>query len=433
MVTQQDGTIYRILPNGRVFEIGAKMQPSLLLEYDDRGLLRTVTDSYLKSTLTFSYSDAGDRLVEITDGFDPPRRVRFGYDQLNRLHTVTDRAGQVTRYTYVGATRLLHEIEDARNHVALTLEYDERGVTRRQWNARGLREDRAITFEYLDLEDGGKQTITTEPPSGFAPTAPTTFVDTYDAAGRIVRRETASVPGDEPVIETYGPNTSPGWGVTGRSGGKTPEPAAGGQPLAEVTIPGLKSPLEVQVGKQLLPNATLPPFVDTLPKQHVDAIRRFAPRFSTDLAGRVVSFDVPGSLERFGGGWRVAYDGEDRIVSLANAATGEHTTYRWDEVGNLLEYVGPDGAATRYEYDERDGLIAIHEPSGATTRYEYDERYHLARSIVEPAGGGPARVVEYQHDGLGRLRLVQDLTDPAAPVTTELTYNYRTVTGIWQR
>jgi hypothetical protein len=52
---------------------------------------------------------------------------------------------------------------------------------------------------------------------------------------------------------------------------------------------------------------------------------------------------------------------------------------------------------------------------------------------MTPADGGPAHTVEWAYDGMGRLRLVRDVTDPAAPHEIELQYDQYTLTGIWQR
>jgi YD repeat-containing protein len=95
--------------------------------------------------------------------------------------------------------------------------------------------------------------------------------------------------------------------------------------------------------------------------------------------------------------------------------------------------VGPSGRARQFEYDDRDSLVGFQDGSGATWRYEYDERFHLAKTTMTPADGGPAHTVEWAYDGMGRLRLVRDVTDPAAPHEIELQYDQYTLTGIWQR
>jgi hypothetical protein len=53
--------------------------------------------------------------------------------------------------------------------------------------------------------------------------------------------------------------------------------------------------------------------------------------------------------------------------------------------------------------------------------------------VETSADGGEPRTVEYDHDGLGRVRVIRDFANPAAPIVTELTYDLLTVSGIWQR
>jgi YD repeat-containing protein len=222
--------------------------------------------------------------------------------------------------------------------------------------------------------------------------------------------------------------------MTARTGGKTPEPAAGGEQLEEVDFPGRKISRAVKVGAELPESPVGVAGLDTIAQSNLQTLLARAEEKSTDNAGRIVGLVIPGA-DRRGGEWRVEYDDEDQVVGLIQTVDGaeQKTSYRYDEVGNLVETVAPNGAARQFEYDERDSVIGWREPSGRYQQYAWDERYQFARMSVTEADGTESHVVEYQHDGLGRLRLIRDITDPAAPVVTELQYDGYTVVGIWQR
>ena len=75
-------------------------------------------------TLTYDMCLKG-RLCSITDHADPPRVIRYDYDEHGLLSMVTDREGHQTRYGYVPLSfGRLDSIEDAIGHVAIKLDYD---------------------------------------------------------------------------------------------------------------------------------------------------------------------------------------------------------------------------------------------------------------------------------------------------------------------
>ena len=52
----------------------------------------------------------------------------------------------------------------------------------------------------------------------------------------------------------------------------------------------------------------------------------------------------------------------------------QFSVYEYDERGNLISEIHPDGFKTTYEYDERNNNIATTFPSGNKITYEYDDK-----------------------------------------------------------
>jgi YD repeat-containing protein len=200
---EPDGMHYELRADGRPTRISYDGAPGVPLTYDERGRLQSAATATGERQMSFAYDD-GDRLASINDRLNPPRQIRFGYDELGRLATVADRLGYVTRYSYDGTSQRLHELVDPRGHVALRQEYDPDGRVVKQWTARGVASGWPTTFAYGrdagadDVPPEGYSTTVTYPPGGLAPSEPTTTVLTYDGLGRLVRRETSAVPGDDP-------------------------------------------------------------------------------------------------------------------------------------------------------------------------------------------------------------------------------------------
>ncbi|WP_431929940.1 DUF6531 domain-containing protein [Amycolatopsis tucumanensis] len=132
----------------------------------------------------------------------------------------------------------------------------------------------------------------------------------------------------------------------------------------------------------------------------------------TDAAGHETTYrfnelrQIVEEVDALGGSTRSEWDRYDRLLSRTDPL-GRTTSYRYDDAGNLVTLTRPDGtqrlfsydrddqlvatveptgAVTRRDYDEAGNLVAVTDPAGAVTRYRYDERNHLA-AIVDPLGG----------------------------------------------
>jgi RHS repeat-associated protein len=110
-----------------------------------------------------------------------------------------------------------------------------------------------------------------------------------------------------------------------------------------------------------------------------------------------------------------AWDGDNRLVSVTDAL-GHTVGYEYDDAGNVDVITRPDGHAIRAVHSDLALPVAVTEVDGATWRYTYDNRGNRL-SAVDPAGattryaydenGCPASVT----DALGHTRRI--VTDRA--------------------
>ncbi|MEU6826272.1 DUF6531 domain-containing protein [Streptomyces atriruber] len=165
--------------------------------------------------------------------------------------------------------------------------------------------------------------------------------------------------------------------------------------------------------------------------------------------------------DRNGGWYRFAYDEQDRCVTgegadgrlsctvaydTANRETrytdslGHTTTYRHNELRQLVSETDPLGHTTYSEWDRYDRLLARTDRLGRTTRYQYDE-HGVPTRVLRPDGrqsvaeldehGRPATVTEpdgavwrMEHDSAGRLTAETD------PTGARISYGYDEAGGI---
>lgn len=75
-----------------------------------------------------------------------------------------------------------------------------------------------------------------------------------------------------------------------------------------------------------------------------------------------------------------------------NSMKSQFPVYEYDERGNLISEIHPDGFKTTYEYDEKNNKIAATFPSGNKITYEYDER---GNQIAITSSDGKKYTYEY--------------------------------------
>lgn len=102
------------------------------------------------------------------------------------------------------------------------------------------------------------------------------------------------------------------------------------------------------------------------------------------------------------------YDAHDNLTMVKDAE-GKSTTYRYDDLGRLLEIHSPDTGITVYTYDESGNVKSKTDAKGVTVSYDYD-----ALSRVTGIDFPDEPDIEYRYDettalnGRGRLTTVTD-------------------------
>lgn len=168
--------------------------------------------------------------------------------------------------------------------------------------------------------------------------------------------------------------------------------------------------------------------------------------FEYDAVGRMIEMVGPRGNE-YGAtpayfATEYVYDDEDRQTFLkvpapAGGGAQSVTEYQYDEVGNQVVVIDPNGQVVTYDYDERDQLEEVVQsplawttpasPPGTviTTAYEYDHLGNLSRIVRADGDGTYERATDYTYDGLGRLmEEIQYPSWPSTGTTLETSYTY---------
>ncbi|MFE1259563.1 DUF6531 domain-containing protein [Streptomyces albogriseolus] len=202
------------------------------------------------------------------------------------------------------------------------------------------------------------------------------------------------------------------------------------------------------------PQGTLLRRFDYSPEGHLTAIRSSsgaALKLTYDERARITSW-----TDRNGFWYRFTYDAEDRCIGGEGSdgllrctitydvdkretrytdALGNTTTYRWNQLYQLVSLTDPLGNTTRSEWDRYDRLLARTDARGRTTRYSYDD-LGAPVAVIRPDGtretaennafGQPTTVVRadghvwrMEYDDRGNLIAETD------PTGARVDYRYR--------
>lgn len=309
---------------------------ALLLDYDASNRLHRVTNP-AGQWFEFAYG-AGDRVSTVTDSSG--RTITYGFDPAGNLVSFVDPLGQSTSYAYD---------EDG----FLTVVSQPGSRTTRV----GYRDRRAV--------------IVTDPSGAASSFAWAT--DTY----RLTFVDLAST--------THVYQFSPNWRLTGY----------------EATGPGL-----TPVSKSFVSSGSaLTGLTDALGNTRAYS---YGPdgliRSETDPLGNVTTYAWDPTLHKLtsktdalGREWRYAWCYRGNLVSETDPA-GNTTTYRYDQFNNRTSITDPLGRETRFEYSATgDNLLRVIDPLGGMASFAYDGRGNLLTSS-DPLG----RVTTFAYDALNR-------------------------------
>ncbi|SFI73063.1 RHS repeat-associated core domain-containing protein [Amycolatopsis sacchari] len=366
--------------------------------YDSARRLVEVTDA-AGTPLKFSY-DADGRLLRWEDvngrwyryGYDSQGRcvraqgtdgyldTELAYDSENRVTTVTDSLGHVTRYRLDERLRVIGRTDPLGHSISIDLdrfgrvlaETDELGhVTRWEYDEVG-------NLVSVTRPDGSRMVV--EYDARRRPTAVTgpdgaVWRYEYDARGSLVR---SVDPTGAATSYTYDPHTGTIDSVTDALGGVTRVQAnAAGLPVAITTPDGAVT----RYGYDALGNTAS----ITDPLGGTTTMVR-------DAAGNLVQArDADGVVERFTTTARG--NAEERTDARGGVSRVEFAQFDLPVTEKR-----PDGSTLKYGYDTELRLTSVTNERGLVWRYEYDA---VGRMVGETDYNG--RVLRYEYDAVGRL------------------------------
>ncbi|MDL2357800.1 MAG: DUF6531 domain-containing protein, partial [Pseudomonadota bacterium] len=115
---------------------------------------------------------------------------------------------------------------------------------------------------------------------------------------------------------------------------------------------------------------------------------------------------------------RLEYGPRQRIAASSvedGNGVAERTQYRYDDAGQLLDVLAPDGSSTSYTYDAAHRMTELRDGAGNTVHFTLDNMGNVTHQEVRGAGGDLATQSQRTFDALNRLQKLQrDASDPGS-------------------
>jgi RHS repeat-associated protein len=310
---------------------------AILLDYDTANRLHRVTNP-AGQWIEFAYG-TGDRVSLVTDSSG--RTITYGYDQAGNLVSFVDSLGQTTSYAYDG-DGFMTVVSQPGNRTTRVGYQDRRAVSVTDPNGAVSSFAWATATHRLTFVD----------------LASTTHVYQFSPNWRLIGYE-ATGHNLAPVSKSF---VSSGSALTGLTDG------LGNTRAYSYGPDGL-----IQSETDPLGNVTTYAWDQTLHK----LISK------TDALGRV---------------WRYAWCYRGNLVSETDPG-GNVTSYQYDQYNNKTAIVDPLGRTTRFEYDSNgDNLIRAIDAIGGITSFTYDARGNLIKTTDQVG-----RESNLEYDSLDRL------------------------------
>lgn len=407
------GVLYRFDDADRsgVKEIADRNGNAILIGRRADGLATNATDG-LGRELRFEYN-AASNLVRVTDG---TRAVSFGYGAHGELVAATNALGKATAYSYDptnsftnGNGALLASVAHPRGNVPLVQTYDAAGRVVRQADAYG----NEATFEY-GVSNFTTYGVVTDPDGSafrheYQNGALYKSFDAYSnyfqygfSGGRDALGSLRDRRGnDSRVYRDYA--TRRIYEVQDRWYARTQY-----QHLTNV---------QVFTNREFPGGAAAFTFHDLWIVTNRNNDNTSAETFFRDARGNVTGYvdraeqrwnvavnarGQPTVLVRPGGGTQTfAYNGDGTLASVADSDVGA-TTYLYDALRRRIGVQHPDGAAEGWGLDALDRVTATTNAAGGVTTFEYDANGNLVRT-TDPLGYETAESVDAMDRATNRV------------------------------
>ena len=381
--------------------------------YDAFGQVQSITGP--GGSVSYAYDAMGQKIAVS----DPSGTTQFGYDSWGNLHSLTDAAGQMTRFEHDTIGKLLHEIRPLNQQTSFG--YDTQGrldtITDAMQQTTGYGYDDQSRLETIAYADGRSVTLSYDADGNLTgyDDGVTSATYEYDALGRKTKETVDYGSFSKSFSYSYAANglkssfTAPDGTVYEYTYGDNNE-------LREISIPNLGA-ISFADYQWTRPARIVYPGGSTREMDY-DGLMRLTQLTSTTAGGNVLldysyEYDNSGNIMSKNtehGEYSYGYDGASRLTSADNPL-GEDESYSYDEVGNRTSASNAEGEISHnannelerygeleYEYDDNGNLTEVRHGGIALNTYAYNAENRL----VQATAGACAVQAEYYYDPFGR-------------------------------
>jgi len=125
-----------------------------------------------------------------------------------------------------------------------------------------------------------------------------------------------------------------------------------------------------------------------------------------DAHGRVLEMTDPNGLKT-----NYIYDLRGRVLSVTQtpaAGIGRTTQYTYDNAGNLIQVINPDGVTLAYTYDAANDLRTVTDNLGNRVTYFYDLKGNRTKTFTSDPDGTLVRSIENAYDVKNRVSQINE-------------------------
>ena len=387
-ISEMSGMRYDFNTEGNLTRIYDANDGFMFMNYNEQGLLSTITDAQHSHTVTLSYSSG--KLINI--GYNTDHYVYYGYDG-DKLISYTDPLTHVTSYNYDADYRMT-SITKPRGYTMVYNTYDDLGRVKEQRNAFNRVFNRFYISGYRNVMEDADDTQ---------------FVYYYDQWGRLIRFDDGL---GESRFMTYN-----GLGQmildTDRNGGLTAytyDPVTHRQ--ATITDADNHTTTYTYELRQSSKGVGRDPdaYYDLARVDYADGT---SDEFIHDENGNVLTHinragktslytynslgDVLTETNPTGGVTTFTYEHHANLATAGSTTVGT-VLYTYDQWGRMTRTDYPGGAYKTYTFDDMSHLLTSTDERGNTYTYEYDENGNRTR-FIDPKGNA----MIFQYDEMDRM------------------------------